>query len=119
MQQLRPTAVINHTEQVPYVPPSLALTTHVFIRDDTVKPAMKQPYDGPFLVIDRKAKFFIVRRRGRDDKVSIDRLKPAFISDQDADDYKDHQHREDNIFRLSCDSNSAPVALSYRGEWRR
>lgn len=85
MQQLRPTAVINHTEQVPYVPPSLAHTTHVFIRNDTVKPAMKQPYDGPFLVIDRKAKFFIVRRRGRDDKVSIDRLKPAFISDQDAD----------------------------------
>lgn len=82
MQQLRPTAVINHTRPVHYVPPSLAQTTHVFIRDDTVKPAMKQPYDGPFLVVERRD---IVRRRGKDVKVSIDRLKPAFISDQAAD----------------------------------
>lgn len=85
MQQLKPTTVVNHTTPVTYVPPSLAQTTHVFIRDDSVKPSMKQPYDGPFLVIDRRDKFFIVRRRGKDDKVAIDRLKPAFISDQEAD----------------------------------
>lgn len=82
MQKLRPTAVINHTKPDNYIPPSLTQTSHVFIRDDTVKPSMKQPYDGPFRVMDRKDKYFIVQRKGRHDKVAIDRLKPAFISEQ-------------------------------------
>lgn len=80
MREIQPTRVNHHhTKYKPFISPDLAATTHIFIRDDTVRPALKQPYDGPFKVKQKFDKYYIVNRKGKDVKISIDRLKPAFI----------------------------------------
>ena len=51
----------------------------MFIRRDAQKPPLQPTYDGPFRVIDRKERYFIVAlNNGRQDTISIDRLKPAY-----------------------------------------
>ena len=46
---------------------------------DSVKKQLQPPYQGPYRVIDRKSKFFIIEKNGKQDSVSIDRLKVAHI----------------------------------------
>ncbi len=60
---------------------SLHSTSHVFVRHDAVRKPLQQPYDGPYLVLDRSAKFFTLDIKGRKDTVSIDRLKPAHLDE--------------------------------------
>ena len=52
--------------------------SHVFVRNDTIKPPLKSPYSGPFKVIGRTEKYFTIAVNGKQDTVSIDRIKPAF-----------------------------------------
>ncbi len=60
---------------------SLHSTSHVFVLHDAVRKPLQQPYDGPYLVLDRSAKFFTLDIKGRKDTVSIDRLKPAYLDE--------------------------------------
>ncbi|CAH8515498.1 unnamed protein product [Heterobilharzia americana] len=55
--------------------------THVFVRCDGVRKPLQPPYDGPFKVLSRKEKFFVIDRSGRQDSISVDRLKAAYIED--------------------------------------
>ena len=57
----------------------LATCTHVFVRDDSVRRPLQPPYLGPFEVLQRKDKFFVLQMHGRRDTVSIDRLKAAIL----------------------------------------
>ncbi|KAF2348350.1 Ribonuclease H-like domain [Trinorchestia longiramus] len=69
------------TQTVDKLDPALETCTHVYVRVDAVKPALTRPYEDPFLVIKRTAKYFIIEKHGKQDLVSIDRLKAAFVSD--------------------------------------
>lgn len=60
-----------------YVHPALSTCTHVFIRHDATKKPLQQPYNGPYKVLKRDTKHFVVDINGRHDTVSLDRLKPA------------------------------------------
>ena len=62
-----------------YVPPDLQNCTHVFIRCDATRPSLQPQYDGPYRIVQRKPKFFILDVRGKMDSVSIDRLKIAYL----------------------------------------
>ena len=62
-----------------HIPQDLQTCTHVFIRRDAVRKPLQPPYDGPFKVISRTAKFFKVNLGTRTDTISIDRLKPAHL----------------------------------------
>ena len=53
--------------------------THVFLRVDSVKRPLQQPYQGPFKVLRRTRKTFRLDIRGASQTVSIDRVKPAYI----------------------------------------
>ncbi|XP_077541021.1 uncharacterized protein LOC144153246 [Haemaphysalis longicornis] len=64
----------------PFVFKELASCTHAFLRDDTVRRPFQPPYSGPHLVIRRDDKNFTLRLHGNDVRVSIDRLKPAYIA---------------------------------------
>lgn len=68
----------------PYIPPDLYTSTHVFIRVDAHRPPLSPPYTGPFKVLSRRPKAFLLDIRGTEDWVSIDRLKPAYLSADDA-----------------------------------
>ena len=51
----------------------------VFVRRDSLSKPLQPCYLGPFKVLERKDKYFVLDLNGRRDTVSIDRLKPAFI----------------------------------------
>lgn len=61
-----------------FVPKTLDSCTHVFVRVDKVKPPLTAPYIGPFEVIHKLRKYFIINKNGKHDSISIDRLKPAY-----------------------------------------
>ncbi|XP_066982772.1 uncharacterized protein [Macrobrachium rosenbergii] len=65
----------------PFMPPGLSSTTHVFLWNDAVHPPLTRPYRGPFLALERNKKAFWVAIHGKDDWVSIDRLKPAILEE--------------------------------------
>ena len=56
----RPTSISAHGKHGTYMP-------------------LQPPYDGPFPVVSRHTKHFLLDIRGRQDKVSIDQLKPALL----------------------------------------
>ncbi|KAM8702157.1 hypothetical protein ACLKA7_007632 [Drosophila subpalustris] len=82
MNDIRPVQTAHHDISKPFVFKDLADATHVFLRNDTVRGSLQPPYDGPYEIKSKQAKFFNIDINGRDTKVSIDRLKPAFIESQ-------------------------------------
>lgn len=79
MQMIRPTPTSDHSRTKVFVHPELTVCTHVFLRTDTVKPTLTPPYQGPFRVVSRQPKHFVIDFKGKELSVSIDRLKPAFL----------------------------------------
>ena len=80
MRTLQPTVPRVQT-RTSHVPASLATSEFVFLRCDSVRRPLQAPYTGPFRVVRRSDKTFVIDRRGKSETVSIDRLKPAFIDD--------------------------------------
>ena len=68
-----------HGSRSSRVPGSLAEVSHVFLRVDAVKRPLVPPYDGPFNVLKRSDKVFIILKNNKPVSVTIDRLKPAFF----------------------------------------
>ena len=62
-----------------FVHKSLDSCTHVFLRHDAVTKPLQPPYAGPFKVLKRTPKYFVISQKEKSVTVSIDRLKPAFI----------------------------------------
>ncbi|KAF7263402.1 hypothetical protein GWI33_016623 [Rhynchophorus ferrugineus] len=75
---LRPVEGTRHGDNKIFVFKDLATATHVFVRHDSPKTPLQMPYDGPYEVISRSEKVFILLMRGKQVPVSIDRLKPAY-----------------------------------------
>ncbi|XP_058817453.1 uncharacterized protein LOC131680760 [Topomyia yanbarensis] len=78
MSKLRPTQTTNHSNQNAFVQKHLSTCSHVFVKAGAIKPPLTQPYDGPYRVIRRRKKVFIVDVNGKSTVISIDRLKAAF-----------------------------------------
>ena len=83
MRDLRATPVHTQPQQNVHVSKYLSSCTHVFIRHDAVRKPLQQPYDGPYRVLARADKYFKVDINGRQDTVSLDRLKPAHLASTD------------------------------------
>lgn len=79
MRALRATPPRPQRRKSTYVSNELAHCTHVFVRHDACRQSLQHPYDGPFRVIERRDKYFLLDLKGRKDTVSIDRLKPAYL----------------------------------------
>lgn len=78
MLNLKP-APGSHSESQGRIQRSLAEATHVFLRVDSVKSPLQKPYIGPFKVLSRNDKTFTILRNGKNDVVSVDRVKTAHI----------------------------------------
>ncbi|CAH8674993.1 unnamed protein product [Schistosoma haematobium] len=62
-----------------FVQPGLRYSTHVFIRRDSHRRPFESAYEGPFKVLQRESKYYIVDKNGTNDSISIDRLKAAYL----------------------------------------
>lgn len=78
MAEIRPTPTRLSSKQI-FVNPDLLSSPYVFVRHDAVRKPLCAPYDGPFKVIQRTDKYFVIQKADKTDTVSIDRLKPAYI----------------------------------------
>ena len=75
--KLRPTPVLRHGTAVSHVPNNIMSTDYVFVRHDAHRGPLHRIYDGPYHVIERADKSFVLDIGGRFETVSIDRLKCA------------------------------------------
>lgn len=76
--RIRPVPTSSHSTSSVFVHKELQNCSHVFVRHDAVRTPLQKPYDGPFLVIRRTNKNFMLKIKNKEKMVSIDRLKPEF-----------------------------------------
>ncbi|BHF76553.1 hypothetical protein SprV_0501965100 [Sparganum proliferum] len=78
MAQLRPTPT-RLTSKRAFVHEDLKSTPFVFVRHDAVRKSLCSPYDGPYKVLQRMEKYYVIQKADKTGTVSIDRLKPAYL----------------------------------------
>lgn len=84
MRALRPTPTAHHSRSRMFILKGLDTCSHVFVRSDHVKAPLEPPYSGPFKVEERTSdRVFKVNINGEIKSISIDRLKPAFVTKTD------------------------------------
>lgn len=83
MESLRPIPAARHASYATFVHKDLKDITHVFLRHDAVRRSLEPPYSGPHRVVARTDKTFKLIVRGREVIVSADRVKPAYILQED------------------------------------
>ena len=99
LQKLR--AVSPCTQQrKTFIHDDLATASHVFKQHNAVRSSLQPPYDGPFKVLERRDKYFVIDIKGRKETVSLDRLKPA---------YMEAIINEDNSFSPTCIQPTPPT----------
>jgi len=60
---------------------NLNTCTHVYVKNDTHTMGVKPTYIGPFEVLEKYEKYFVLlNNRLEKQKISIDRIKPAYIN---------------------------------------
>lgn len=79
ISNLRPRPMTHRDSRTIFVHPELKSCKKVFVRNDVMRKCLQPPYDGPYPVVKRLDKGFIVQLPNRQSLISIDRLKPAFI----------------------------------------
>ena len=82
VQQLLPQHSSNHSKKQFFVPKDLQSSDFVFIRKDGYKAPLVRPYEGPYRVIERAERVFKIDFGSKSDWITIDRLKPAFIDNE-------------------------------------
>ena len=94
LREFRPPPVEFHSAQVRHqIPSPLRDCRSVFVRVDAVKRPLTRPYIGPFEVLERSNKTYVLSRAGKPWTVSVDRLKPCFPPVVSApDSSSDHHH---------------------------
>ncbi|KAJ8911439.1 hypothetical protein NQ315_005752 [Exocentrus adspersus] len=103
IRNVKPTPGTRHRTNKVFISKDLYSSPYVFLRNDAGKKGLELPYDGPYKVLDRDAKTFDIQIGNKNVKVSIDRLKPAFILLKD--DGTNTASKEGRIKQPSVDSN--------------
>uniref|UniRef100_A0ABD2W9F5 Uncharacterized protein n=1 Tax=Trichogramma kaykai TaxID=54128 RepID=A0ABD2W9F5_9HYME len=78
----KPVPASRHCKPHVFVFQDLRDCDYVFLRDDKIlKALVNTPFTGPWKVLERTEKIFKINIRGKAVTVSIDRLKPAYVLD--------------------------------------
>lgn len=89
-QALQPVQPRQQHNQKVFVFKDLQTCSHVFIRDDTVRKPLQSPYNGPYKVSSRTEKTISVEINGKQRVISMDRVKPAYVSSSDNENLQTH-----------------------------
>ncbi|KZC08086.1 hypothetical protein WN55_09978 [Dufourea novaeangliae] len=81
-RNVRSTEASRHGKKKIFVFKDLPTATHVFLRTDSAKSSLQLPYEGPFPVISRTDKIYTISVKGKEMTVSVYRLKPAYIFEE-------------------------------------
>ncbi|XP_015189747.1 PREDICTED: uncharacterized protein LOC107073567 [Polistes dominula] len=82
---LSATPASDHSRRRPFFFKDLRTCTHFFLRVDTVRRPLEQPYSGPNRVLRRiNDKVYAIEVNGSERTVSTDALKPAYLDTFDA-----------------------------------
>lgn len=65
-----------------FVHPDLNSCKQVFIKQESIK-GLQSTYKGPFDIVKKYEKYFIINIKNKEEKISIDRLKPAYYISED------------------------------------
>ena len=79
MQQLRAVPTRLPKQRQAHVDKALTSCTHVFVRHDATRSPLQPPYDGPYKILQRLTKAYVLRINGQDRTISLDRLKPTYM----------------------------------------
>jgi hypothetical protein len=83
MARLRPVPATRHSNASTFIHKDLTNCTHVFLRQDSIRRALEPPYSGPYQVLSQKNKTLKLLVHGKSIIVSADRVKPAYIFNED------------------------------------
>ena len=75
---IRPSPTRVEQSRKIYMPPELKTCSHIFVKQDPIKPNLTPPYSGPYLVVSRTDKTFRVLNNDRIMSVAINNVKPCF-----------------------------------------
>ena len=78
MHELKPTPS-RFQQHNALIPKDLHSCSHVYVRRDAVRKPLQPTYDGPFKVLRRTDKYFVLDMKGREQTISLDRLKVAYL----------------------------------------
>ncbi|XP_015121462.1 uncharacterized protein LOC107044182 [Diachasma alloeum] len=85
IRKVRPSSTAHHIKSGCFLQKNLYTSTHVFVRIDAIRKPLEPPYSGPHRVVkridDRK---FVIDLNGTEKSISVDRLKPAYLSKESA-----------------------------------
>nr|XP_032524331.1 uncharacterized protein LOC116775561 [Danaus plexippus plexippus] len=76
--KIRPAPASRHIKEKIFIFKNLSTSSHVFLRDDSLRGALQPPYSGPYKVLERGEIIFNILIKGKSVTVSIDHLKPAY-----------------------------------------
>lgn len=79
---MRPQPASRHSKKSIFIFKDLATSSHVYLREDALRGSLQPAYTGPHLVLERGDKTFKLLIKNKPVKVSIDRIKPAYILDE-------------------------------------
>jgi len=83
MQKLKPQEVKRHGETTTFIFQDMKTASHVFVRNEAIGEILRPPYEGPYKVIKRNDKVITISKNRKNINVSIDRVKPAYILEED------------------------------------
>ena len=80
LRNIKPAQTCYHGTQPVHQPKNLGYTGWVYVRQDHHRKPLTRPYMGPFQVIEKHDKHFRIKVNGKEENISIDRLKTAYIN---------------------------------------
>ena len=82
MSDIRPVPASRHGIKTSFIFKDLGSASHVYLREDAVRRPFQPPYTGPYKILKRATdgKTLTVNIKGKTVTVTVDRVKPAYIS---------------------------------------
>ena len=79
VSKFAPILTTYHGGHRTFVPSDLQSSEYVFIHRDAHCTPLQRPYEGPFYVLERNPKVFMIDFRGKPNTVSVDHLNSAHL----------------------------------------